>query len=75
MSWAMWTGMVLIADHAKPLELLKEAFPETSRVVFIYDPATRPAAYGESSLKALEWEARKRGIVLEAPSPRDPDGM
>jgi putative ABC transport system substrate-binding protein len=67
------TGMALIADHAKPLELLKEAVPETSRVVFIYDPATRPGTYGETSLKALEWEARQRGIVLGALPLRDPD--
>jgi putative ABC transport system substrate-binding protein len=36
------TGMALIADHAKPLELLKEAESEVSRVVFIYDPEVRP---------------------------------
>ena len=36
------TGMALIADHAKPLELLKEAVSEVSRVVFIYDPEVRP---------------------------------
>jgi putative ABC transport system substrate-binding protein len=67
------TGMALIADHAKPLELLKEAVPGTSRVVFIYDPATRPGAYGENSLTALEEEARKRGIVLQSLPLRDPD--
>src|SRR5262245_11423007 len=47
------TGIALIADHAKPLELLKEAVPEISRVTFIYDPEVRPGAYGEASLATL----------------------
>jgi ABC-type uncharacterized transport system substrate-binding protein len=45
------TGNALIADHSKPLELLKQAVPGVSRVAFIYDPATRPGPYGESKLK------------------------
>jgi ABC-type uncharacterized transport system substrate-binding protein len=67
------TGMALIADHAKPLELLKEAVPETSRVIFIYDPATRPGAYGEKSRKALEEAASKRSMVLLSLPLPDPD--
>jgi len=51
--------MALIADHAKPLELLKEAVPEVSRIVFIYDPEVRPGGYGEASLATLQKEARK----------------
>ena len=38
------TGNALIADHIKPLALLKEAVPEVSKVAFIYDPLTRPGA-------------------------------
>src|SRR6185369_13400492 len=59
----------------KPLELLKEAVPGTSRVVFIYDPATRPGTYGKTSLKVLEWEAYKRGIFLKALPLGDPDDI
>src|SRR5215468_820054 len=67
------TGMALIADHAKPLELLKEAVPEISRVTFIYDPETRPGAYGEASLRALQEAAHKLGITLQPLPLRDPD--
>ena len=67
------TGMALIADHAKPLELLKEAVPEVSRVTFIYDPETRPGAYGEASLRTLQMEARKLGMTVQPMLLRDPD--
>jgi putative tryptophan/tyrosine transport system substrate-binding protein len=67
------TGMALIADHAKPLELLKEAVPEVSRVTFIYDPETRPGAYGEASLRTLQMEALKLGMTVEPMPLRDPD--
>jgi putative tryptophan/tyrosine transport system substrate-binding protein len=67
------TGMALIADHAKPLELLKQAVPGLSRVAFIYDPATRPGAYGEATLSALHESAHSLGIALQAVVLRDPD--
>lgn len=67
------TGMALIADHAKPLELLKEAVPQISSAAFIYDPATRPGAYGEASLRTLQTEARKLGMTLQPAPLHDPD--
>ncbi len=48
------TGNALIADHSKPLELLKRAVPRVSQVTFIYDPATRPGAYGQAKLNELQ---------------------
>ncbi len=47
------TGNALIADHSKTLELLKGVLPGASHVAFIYDPATRPGAYGEAKLKEI----------------------
>jgi putative ABC transport system substrate-binding protein len=67
------TGMALIANFAKPLEVLKEAVPSISRVAFIYDPQTRPGAYGEASLKALQNDARTLGMTLQPMPLRDPD--
>jgi putative ABC transport system substrate-binding protein len=70
------TGLALITNQAKPLELLKEAVPGISRVVFIYDPATSPGAYGEASLKALQTEARRLGMTLQQlalPNPAETD--
>jgi putative ABC transport system substrate-binding protein len=67
------TGLALIANHAKPLELLKEAVPGASAVAFIYDPATRPGAYGEASLKVLQEDARKLEMMVQPVVLRDPD--
>ena len=59
------TGNALIADHSKPLELLKRAVPGVSQVMFIYDPATRPGAYGQAKLRELQNNARTIGMVGE----------
>src|ERR1700730_426822 len=67
------TRIALIANYAKPLEVLKEAVPGTSRVAFIYDPATRPGVYGENSLRVLQEEARKLGMTLQPLPLRDPE--
>lgn len=66
------TGMALIADDAKPLQLLKEAAPGTSRIAFIYDPATRPGPYGEAAIRALQKNARTLDMTLQAVALRDP---
>jgi putative ABC transport system substrate-binding protein len=68
------TGNALIADHSKPLELLKEAVPGVSQVTFIYDPATRPGAYGEAKLRELQNHARAVDMVVHAIALADPDG-
>jgi len=67
------TGNALIADHAKPLQILKEAAPGLSRIAFIYDPATRPGVYGEASLRALKENARTLGITVQPISLRSAD--
>ena len=68
------TGNALIADHSKPLELLKQAIPGVSQVTFIYDPATRPGAYGEAKLRELQNHARTVDMVVHAIALPDPDG-
>ena len=67
------TGNALIADHSKPLELLKQAVPKVSQVTFIYDPATRPGPYGEAKLKELQNHARTVDIEVHAVALPDPD--
>jgi putative ABC transport system substrate-binding protein len=72
------TGNALIADHSKPLELLKQAVPGVSRVAFIYDPATRPGVYGEAKLMELQNNARTVNMVVHAialPAPEETDQM
>jgi putative ABC transport system substrate-binding protein len=66
------TGIALIAFHSKSLELLKEAVPGTTQVVFLYDPATRPGGW-EATLTALQGDARRVGLTLQPVSLRDPD--
>jgi len=68
------TGNALIADHSKPLELLKHAVPGVSQVTFIYDPATRPGPYGEAKLRELQNNARALGMVMDAVALSDPEG-
>jgi len=67
------TGNALIADHSKPLEFLKQAVPKVSQVTFIYDPATRPGAYGEAKLRELQNNARTVDIEVHAVALPDPD--
>jgi putative ABC transport system substrate-binding protein len=68
------TGNALIADHSKPLELLKRAVPGVSEVTFIYDPATRPGAYGQAKLRELQNNARPLAVVMNAIALSDPEG-
>ena len=58
------TGNALIGDHTKPLALLKEAVSGVSIVAFIYDPLTRPGAYGEAKLKEIQDHARALGVIV-----------
>jgi len=67
------TGNALIGDHIKPLAFLKEAVSGVSRVAFIYDPATRPGAYGEAKLKEIQDNARALNMTVRPVALRDPD--
>jgi putative tryptophan/tyrosine transport system substrate-binding protein len=67
------TGNALIADHSKALELLKGVLPGASHVTFIYDPATRPGAYGEAKLKEIQDQARTLDMTVQAAALRDPE--
>jgi putative tryptophan/tyrosine transport system substrate-binding protein len=69
------TGNALIADHSKPLELLKRAVPGVSQVMFIYDPATRPGAYGQAKLRELQNDARAVDIVVNTIALSEPEGI
>jgi putative tryptophan/tyrosine transport system substrate-binding protein len=68
------TGNALIADHSKPLELLKRAAPRVSQVMFIYDPATRLGSYGQAKLRELQNNAHTLGMVVDAIALSDPEG-
>jgi putative tryptophan/tyrosine transport system substrate-binding protein len=67
------TGNALIADHSKALELLKGVLLGASLIAFIYDPATRPGAYGEAKLKETQEQARSLDMTVRPVVLRDPD--
>jgi len=67
------TGNALIADNSKALELLKGVLSGVSHVAFIYDPATRPGAYGEAKLKEMQDQARALDMLVQAVALTNPD--
>jgi len=67
------TGLALITDDIKALEILKEAAPGISRAAFIYDPDTLPGAFGEDWLKRARGRARQLKVELRLVVLRDPD--
>lgn len=70
------TGLALITDDIKALQILKEVMPDISRVAFVYDPATLPGEFGETWLRRARGRARTlkldlRPIVLHSPEQVD----
>jgi putative tryptophan/tyrosine transport system substrate-binding protein len=66
------TGLALITDDIKALQILKEVIPNISQVAFVYDPATLPGEFGETWLRRARVRARAlkldlRPIVLHNP--------
>jgi putative ABC transport system substrate-binding protein len=57
------TGLALIMDVLKALEILKEAAPRVSRVAFIYDPSTVPGGFEEGWLNRVR--ARSRALKVD----------
>ncbi len=66
------TGLALFIDYDKPLQLLKEAVPQTTRVAYIYDPTALPGAYLEASLARLADDGRALNITVQPIALRDP---
>ena len=58
------TGLALITDDIKALQILKEAIPDITRVVFVYDPATLPGEFGETWLRRARGRARTLKLDL-----------
>jgi ABC-type uncharacterized transport system substrate-binding protein len=67
------TGLALITDEIKALEILKEAVPAISRSAFIYDPETLPGVFGKDWLQRARGRARRLKIELDLVVSRDPE--
>jgi putative tryptophan/tyrosine transport system substrate-binding protein len=59
------TGLALIMDDIKTLEILKEAAPRISRTAFIYDPETLPGRFGDDWLRLARGRSRRLGVELQ----------
>jgi putative ABC transport system substrate-binding protein len=58
------TGLSLIMDDIKTLEILKEAAPGVSQVAFVYDPSTVPGGFEEGWLSRVQARSRTLKITL-----------
>ena len=62
------TGLALVTDDIKALQILKGVVPGISRVAFVYDPATLPGEFGETWLRRAGARARTLKLDLR-PTP------
>ncbi len=69
------TGLTFQAGHGKVLQLLKEAVPTITRVVFLHDPTTYPGDVLENTLKSMHSGAQALNVVLQPVAVSDPNGL
>jgi putative ABC transport system substrate-binding protein len=67
------TGLALITDDIKSLEILKEIVPRVSRAAFIYDPNTLPGRFGEAWLSGARARSRRLKVDLRPVTLSNPD--
>jgi putative ABC transport system substrate-binding protein len=66
------TGLQWLAGHSKVLQLLKDAVPAVTRVVFLYDPV---ASSGGTTLELMHSAAQAQNVVLQPVAVSDPNGV
>jgi putative ABC transport system substrate-binding protein len=59
------TGLALLVDDIKTLQILKEAIPRISRSAFIYDPDTLPGRFGDDWLRLARGRSRRLKVDLQ----------
>jgi putative tryptophan/tyrosine transport system substrate-binding protein len=69
------TGLALIMDDIKTLEILKEAAPRILRAAFIYDPDTLPGRFGEDWLRLARGRSRRLKVDLQPVVLRTPNDV
>jgi aminotransferase class I and II len=67
------TGLALITDDVKSLEILEEIVPGISRTAFIYDPGTLPGRFGEAWLSGARARSRMLKVDLRPVTLSNPD--
>ncbi len=69
------TGLQLQVADSKGIQLLKDAVPTVTRVVFLYDPTTMPGERLGSFLKSLHSIEQAQSLVLQPVAVSDPTGV
>ena len=59
------TGLAVVTDDIKGLEILKEAAPGITRAALLYDPAALPGRFGEEWLRLARGRSRTLKIELQ----------
>jgi putative tryptophan/tyrosine transport system substrate-binding protein len=67
------TGLALLTDDLKALQILKEVAPAVTRVAFLYDPDTLPGDFGEDWLKRTRARSRALKLDFQPVALRSPD--
>src|SRR5262245_12936452 len=67
------TGLALLTDEIKTVQILQEAGPRISRVAFIYNPNTLPGEFGESWLGRARARSRTLKLDLQPVALRAPN--
>jgi putative ABC transport system substrate-binding protein len=69
------TGLALVTDEIKTLQILNEMALGISRAAFMYDPDTLPGRFGEDWLKRARARSRTLKIDLQPVVLRDPKAV
>jgi putative ABC transport system substrate-binding protein len=69
------TGLLLQLSQSKAIQLVKEAVPKVTRVVFLHDPSTRPGEILGTFLKSQQLEAKAQNVVLQPVGVSDAAGI
>jgi ABC-type uncharacterized transport system substrate-binding protein len=69
------TGLQLQVSGSKGIQLLKDAVPTVTRVVFLYDPTTMPGEVLGTFLKSLHSVEQAQNVTVQPVAVSDPTGV
>jgi putative tryptophan/tyrosine transport system substrate-binding protein len=67
------TGLALLTDDVKAVQILQEAAPRISQVAFIYNPNTLPSQFGETWLGRAKARSRTLKMDFQPVALRNPN--
>jgi len=69
------TGLLLQLSQSKAIQLIKDAVPSVTHVVFLHDPTVRPGEILGTFIKSQQSLALAQNVVLQPVSVSDPTGI